>query len=227
MEFPPTLYINLKTRTDRRKMIEDNFSDWPVKIQRVAGIKNKIGWKGCTLSHRKCIEIANKRKYPWVLVLEDDCKLQPDGLANFLKLLPILWEKRNEFDIFLGGSAWFEPVKMISDGPPSIVSVFSGVLAHFCLIPQHVYHHILEDIRDRDPVVVIDNYYPNNFRVWTSLPFIANQKLTRSDIQKKDSKTMKIFREYENLLSKFVKKHTRRGRGRGKDHLSKTRKIKK
>uniref|UniRef100_A0A6C0BCC3 Glycosyl transferase family 25 domain-containing protein n=1 Tax=viral metagenome TaxID=1070528 RepID=A0A6C0BCC3_9ZZZZ len=200
MEFPPTLFINLEKRPDRRKRMEDAFVSWPVPIERVEAVENTPGWKGCTLSHRKCIELAAQRGYPWVLILEDDCLIKSS--ERFTSLLPTLWSKRDSFDVFLGGPLFFTRQTLIQADPP-LINV-NGKTTHFCLIPAHKYEQILRDIQPTYAVFVIDHYYARNFRIWATSPHLATQYESQSDIRKFENKSATIFKESEKALEDFL-----------------------
>ena len=200
MEFPPTLFINLEKRPDRRKRMEDAFASWPVPIERVEAVETTPGWKGCTLSHRKCIEIAAQRGYPWVLILEDDCLIKSS--ERFTTLLPTLWSKRESFDVFLGGPLFFTRQTLIQEDPPLIK--VNGKTTHFCLIPAHKYEQILRDIQPTYAVFVIDHYYARNFRLWATWPYIAIQHEGKSDIRANENKTSGIFQEAEEVIRTFL-----------------------
>ena len=63
----PKLVINLKDREDRRENIKEVLKDYDYEI--VEAVKTKLG---CNLSHQKCINLAIKRKYKYVCIIEDD-----------------------------------------------------------------------------------------------------------------------------------------------------------
>jgi hypothetical protein len=66
-------YINLDSRTDRWEHIENIFYKYDIdKYERFSAIYNDEGIIGCTMSHKKVIEIARERGYKNVLILEDD-----------------------------------------------------------------------------------------------------------------------------------------------------------
>ena len=181
MEFPPTLVINLDSRQDRMREFTTEFRNWPVTVERVSAIKYSPGWKGCSASHLKCVKIAKERKYPWVLIVEDDCTLSADAAEKFQELLPFLWANRDRWDIFYGGVTSIKKYERISYSP-AIFQVYCFA-AHFCLIHSDSYNKILNNhpwaIEDyKDP---IDVYYAESLRIWTTAPFIAKQRPSKSD----------------------------------------------
>ena len=120
MEFPKIFVISLPERKDRRTRLQKEFKTW------VNGDfdyyaptpKTDPSWKGINMSHRYCIQEAKKRGLPWVLILEDDCTPSPNAKEQFENLLPILWERRSEWEIFNGGSNNIRNIKLIQRDPP-------------------------------------------------------------------------------------------------------------
>jgi glycosyl transferase, family 25 len=209
MQFPPILVINLKQRKDRWGQISKQLEKWGVPYERVEAIPQKIGWIGCNKSHLKCIEIAKERKYPWVLVLEDDCHLQPNSKTRFEELLPILWRRRDEWDIFNGGGSYIFKAKRIQENPPLIE--FSAYAAHFILHQERNYDRILKEA----PHTRIDVYYRDRLYQWSTYPHLAIQSSGFSNLSKTTKNHNKTFRNsstYLETLLKQAKKQTRKKR---------------
>ena len=68
----PILYINLDNRPDRNKHIIKILSDNKLFGERVSAIKDTNGYIGCVSSHIKCLDIAIRKDYDAVIILEDD-----------------------------------------------------------------------------------------------------------------------------------------------------------
>lgn len=201
MEFPNTLVINLDKRTDRWKEIQTLFSEWP-SLERISAIEESPGWKGCAKSHLKCIRLAKEKHYPWVLILEDDCVVKPDSLDRFRELLPVLWERRSEWDIFLGGCTSVKNIKLMEVNPP-LFSV-RGRTTHFCLINMEAYDKILKGyILTKD----IDVFYEESIRLWCTVPYIAVQKPGKSDIENKSVNYSEQFVHSEQKLMENLSAH--------------------
>ena len=179
LDFPPTLFINLDSRTDRLNEITQEFTGWPIRIERVSAVKHTHGWKGCAESHMHCVRLAKERNYPWVIIVEDNCILRPtakEAAAQLRSLLPFLWANRTEWDIFYGGTTFLTEHKRIPHSPFFQVK---GFAAHFCLIHQVTYDKILSTYPHTK---AIDVFYSENFRIWTTTPFFARQRPGVSDI---------------------------------------------
>ena len=200
MEFPPILVINLDNRTDKWEQIQTDFKDWPVKLERVSAIKHDIGWKGCYLSHLKCVKIAKERNYPWVLYLEDDCMLTPEAKQRFTKLLPFLWDARKHWDFFMGGLTSVTGCGLIN--PEQILYIARGFGAHFCLIHSNTYDRVLDimDIESGEPEEQCDSLYRKAMRLWITIPFIAKQYAGYSDISNTHKDSYSEYDEAEQML---------------------------
>jgi hypothetical protein len=201
MEFPPILVINLDSRTDKWEQIQKDFQDWSVKLERISAIKHTIGWKGCYLSHLKCVKIAKERKYPWVLYLEDDCMLTPEAKQRFAKLLPFLWGTRKHWDFFMGGLTGVTGCALINQEQNLYIA--RGFGAHFCLIHNNTYDRIL-DIMEPDepdePDEPCDSLYRKAMRLWITVPFIAKQYAGHSDISDTHKDSYSEYDEAEQML---------------------------
>jgi hypothetical protein len=199
MDIPPILVINLEERKDRWVSIQNAFQDWHVPLERVEAVRMKPGWKGCTLSHKKCIQIAKDRKYPWVLILEDDCLPEPDCRQRFQALLPSLWARRSEWDIFNGGISYLWEARVIQEEPPLLKA--SGWATQFILIHEGSYDHLLDAVDDS---VKIDVYYTDHERTYCTVPHLAIQTPGVSDITDNETDYVDNFkRSEETLLTKL------------------------
>ena len=213
MPFPPTFYINEKKRKDRIKHIKEDFKDWPVPLRRVEAVKLSPGWKGCTQSHRKIVQLARDRNYPWVLCLEDDCKLEKDALARFQKVLEYLWTNK-DWDIFNGGVSFMGNQFKIIEKDIPILQV-SGTGTQFILLHKRSYAKILADLSPTDPIVSIDNYYKDNFppRYFVTYPHIATQINGMSSINGLHRNVQKLFTKTNKTLKNLynnAKRHLSR-----------------
>ena len=211
--FPPTFYINEKKRKDRIKHIKEDFKDWPVPLRRVEAVKLSPGWKGCTQSHRKIVQLARDRNYPWVLCLEDDCKLEKDALARFQKVLEYLWTNK-DWDIFNGGVSFMGNQFKIIEKDRPILQV-SGTGTQFILLHKRSYAKILADLSPTDPIVSIDNYYKDNFppRYFVTYPHIATQINGMSSINGLHRNVQKLFTKTNKTLKNLynnAKRHLSR-----------------
>lgn len=220
MQFPPILVINLKDRTDRWKQISEQLDGLGLSYERVDAVKMEPGWKGCALSFRKCYEIAKERNYPWVVILEDDCVFQKKGKERFEQLLPLLWQRRAEWDIFNGGSFYMTGVCKLQRQPP--LFRVKGWSAHFILAHYGSYGKLIKDIKENYRV---DKYYKSKVKAWCTYPHIAIQRKGYSDLDKRMKDTRKNFHVTDSILKEVLHTNDRCWTlKRMKDYIRKTRK---
>ncbi len=194
MEFPPVLVINLDERKDRWKDIQSAFSKWNVPLERVSAVRMKPGWKGCSLSHRKCIQLAKERRYPWVLILEDDC-VPSTTKQRVEELLPSLWSRRHEWDIFNGGPSQLFDTQVITEQVP--LYQVKGYATHFILIHEGSYDRLLKEVHEN---MKIDVFYKDHMRCWASFPHCATQAVSKSDIENTEADYTNSFQNTNQKL---------------------------
>lgn len=201
MKFPPILVINLDDRPDKWSEIQKEFKGWP-SLERLSAVKESPGWKGCKKSHLKAINEAKSRKYPWVLVLEDDCIVKPDSLERFKELLPSLWNIMNEYDLFLGGATFLKDVSIIQYSPP--LFKIKGYTTHFCLYPSSSYDKLIDIISKGD--VPVDSLFRDgsSIRLICTSPHLATQRPGVSDVGEQETNYNGLFSESTKTLSELI-----------------------
>jgi hypothetical protein len=202
---PPVLAINLLKNTERWTELSNEFRDWHRPIERFDAIKRSPGSHGCALSHIRCLEIAKQRKYPWVLIIEDDCILTQGAKENFQKILPFLWENRNSWDFFSGGSTYITTHKLINRDLK--IYQVKGYASQFVLAHYETYGKVIDLFNRQAKIPTIDVFYADNFRIWTSLPYISKQRPNISDISGKDQDYTYVFDKAETLLYQDLRKN--------------------
>lgn len=81
-------YINLNRRTDRRREVEQQFMEKGLDVERFPAVEYTPGTIGCNLSHIEVLKLARERKYPSVMIFEDDFQfvvskeVWDDGIAR-------------------------------------------------------------------------------------------------------------------------------------------------
>lgn len=199
MEFPPILIINLKERTDRWKQITSQLDSLGLQYERVDAVKMEPGWKGSTASFLKCYKIAKQQKYPWVIIMEDDCLFQKNGKKRFEQLLPLLWQRRSEWDVFNGGSVHITKACRLLEKPP-LFQVKSWS-AHFILAHYNSYEKLID--------MMSKGHCPDCFRrvglrSWATYPHIAIQQKGYSDLNKIMKDTRKNFQTTDKILHRVL-----------------------
>ena len=110
----PTIYINLEHRKDRNESVLKELSK--IKIQnaeRFNAIEMKNGAIGCSLSHIKCIEIAIKRNYDYIIICEDDIEILNPSL--FIENMNKFLNSQIEWDVVLIAGNNMIPYNFVTD----------------------------------------------------------------------------------------------------------------
>ena len=181
MSFPPILVINLDDRQDRWEQIQADFSSWPVPMNRIDAVRAKSGWKGCTLSHRKCIQTAKQKDWPWVLCIEDDARPLEGSYEKFCELLPILWNSRDQWDVFNGGFSTTHSAHLKQLSPPLLQG--KGWGTQFCLVHSGAYDMFIDDISPEPPEAIDNLYSRDKYRMWCTAPHLTDQREGKSDVE--------------------------------------------
>jgi hypothetical protein len=109
------LFINLDSRTDRRKHFESQFLEIGFHPQRFAAIQNARGAIGCTMSHIACMEMAIQNKWDHVLVCEDDATIiNPGQLVN--QVNHFFQRFNDSWDVLLLAGNNYQPFRQESPG---------------------------------------------------------------------------------------------------------------
>jgi len=198
--FPTVLVINLDSSVKRYSNIQKHLIDWP--LERVSAIKTTQGFVGCALSHLKCISIAKERNLECVLVLEDDCELYDNSSKSiFIELLPILLRHRDKWDIFLGGCTQVSSIQSFFHYENRQFAQVKALTTHFVLYNRLTYDRILNTYDTENPIPIDNFYRDNNYRIWTTFPFLAKQSLGFSLIEKIHLDYTRLFEEASKYLS--------------------------
>ena len=212
------LVINLDHRPERldhfAKMAED--CPWLAGWQRlpaVAGVdlpgfgrppwfrgrardKGWAGRAGCTLSHRKALELAKNMGWDRVLILEDDVEINASFGDRIQECLDHLDAPAADWQVcYLGSSKRTGPCRhlaRLADGR-GIYRIFgcSGTFAY--LVRREAYDAILAQLPNEHNVWpwvsrhrAIDRWFvrnlPGSFRVWSVLPNLIGHYTSFSDV---------------------------------------------
>lgn len=98
---PHILYINLDTRKDRLKKIENELKKMELVGERIPAVYTPLnGLIGCVLSHIQAINTAREKGWPYVLILEDDFQFVVNK-TTFDESIQHFFSKNIEFDVLL------------------------------------------------------------------------------------------------------------------------------
>lgn len=132
---------------------------------------------GCTLAHKKCIQIAIDSKWDYVIIMEDDICFQPGGWQHFIdgfKKLPDDW------DLYFGGVYH----GVVTDLGGGIAKVDDCCSTHLYAVHSRYYSQVMScpEIKGQH----IDRWYANSQCAYLAWPMAAIQKPSYSDIVKND-----------------------------------------
>lgn len=191
--------INLKKRTDRLNRVKKDFSNYNLIIIEAIEDTNLEPWICCFKSHIKCINIAKEKNLPYMIVIEDDCKIVDlthfdDNLKSILN-----WLENNikKWDLFLGGvtKVWnYNKYFKLNDNL-KLLEINEGKTAHFMIYNSNSYDYFL----NLEPITTtIDKCWHNKLIGFVSIPFIAIQYDDYSDIENKEVNYNSRFESIEN-----------------------------
>lgn len=152
---PHILYINLDIRKDRRDKIENELKNMNLIADRIPAFNTlPTGYLGATLSHIEALKVAREKKWPYVLILEDDFqfivdkKIFNDSIYSFFSM-------NMEFDVlFLSYN--IKESESINDliGRTTSAQTASGYIVH-----SRFYETLLDNFQDAYNNLLITNDY--------------------------------------------------------------------
>ena len=191
------------------KLIYKLFKNY--NVIRIDGIYLKAGWKGCFLSHLKCIQYAkiNKLKYIWVL--EDDCTPCVNFIDRFATVNEYL-ANNDDWNLYLGACNRIEKknlLKKLIYKNENFIEINSGYCMHMVCYNEKIYDsflniffnqenkietninnlyqydNLLFDKLNTKPIDIAWRYFTNAI---ISVPFLAYQTSEFSYVKNKPNK---------------------------------------
>lgn len=200
--------INLKKRTDRLEQIKMDFDNYNINIVEAEAEKNiNEGWKGCFKSHLKCIRLAKEKKLNYIIVMEDDCKKTVNFDINLIKILDWLEKNYNKWNIFLGGitGVWNYNNLIKISNDLDLIEISMGKTLHFVIYNSNSYDFFL----NHEINIPIDKCWHNKLIGFVSVPFMAIQYESYSDIENKQISYNSRFNSIEKNFISMIKNNTR------------------
>lgn len=143
MEFVKhVLYINLKSRPDRRQHVEQQLKLIGVNANRFDAIKNENGAIGCSLSHLKCLSIAKENNWPHVMIVEDDIKFLDPSL--FTRQFNNFIDSGISYDVILVAGNNIPPYEKVND---SSIKVTRCQTTTGYIVKQHYYDTLINNMK--------------------------------------------------------------------------------
>jgi len=142
------LYINLESRTDRRKHVESQLSSLKrkmvnLKTERFNAIKNENGALGCSMSHLSCIKLAKARDWDHVLICEDDVLFT--NVPLFLTQLNKFLSTVAIWDVVLLAGNNIPPFHVVND---ACIKISNCQTTTAYLVKRHYYDTLINNYRD-------------------------------------------------------------------------------
>lgn len=200
--------INLSERTDRWEQIITEFGT-DFNLIRVDAVKHENGAVGCFMSHQKCIQIAKDNDFNNIIVMEDDCIKNPIRKSNFVERLHNMKEFLNNYknwDIFLGGcnkTTTKDIITKVVCETDNIIQISKATTTHFMIYNSSCYDFFLNIDADKSDYHV-DNIWWGRITALTSLPFLAYQYESYSDIINCNIDYNAKLRRTENRLFQYL-----------------------
>lgn len=197
--------INLKERFDRLEQVKKNFLSYNIIL--VEAIKQTEGYKGCFLSHKKCIELAKEKKLKKIIVIEDDC-FPLKNFTNRLKNIVRFLDSYDNWDLMIGGGFNMNSFNILGklDTPlENLYKINSGYCMHFVIYNNTSYDYFL----NHEICKPIDHTWQNNLQCIVPIPFIATQLDNFSNISNKMERTFsKYVKRNNRKLLEYIQKNT-------------------
>ena len=146
-------YINLENRPERNLDTIVELKKLGIKKpNRFEAIKHEIGLVGCALSHIGCIEKAKELNWDYVVIFEDDIKIEGEKniIEKFNKFI------KYDFDVlYLGVWNYVPPIQFERD----LARVVKGVCFHAYIVKSHYYDTLINNLKEGIELKLKD---PNN-----------------------------------------------------------------
>lgn len=187
-------YINLDTRTDRKKSFEQQIKLLGLNATRVNAIRNKHPAVGCSLSHLQILNHAKENNMDHVLIMEDDILfLNP---SEFIKNLNYTLQNHNDFDVLLFAANNVGNYSKLSD---SCVKITCCQTTTGYLVKNHYYDVLINNFKKGILNLMKNIHLPNMYAIdsyWKQLqpihkwyliiPLTVTQCSNYSDIEGKN-----------------------------------------
>jgi len=206
----PTIYINLEHRKDRNESVLKELSKINLQnVERFNAIQMTNGAIGCSLSHIKCLEIAIKRDYDYIMICEDDIEILNPSL--FIENINKFLNSQTVWDVVLIAGNNMIPYNFVTD---YCIKIYNCLTTTGYIVKKNYYNTLLSNFKEGVSNLIRDQTN-SSFKIdkhWLNLqkkdnwymiiPPTIVQKEDYSDIEKKVTN----FRNYMLNFNKAIKK---------------------
>jgi GR25 family glycosyltransferase involved in LPS biosynthesis len=206
----PTIYINLEHRKDRNEVVLKELSKIQIQTpERFNAIEMKNGAIGCSLSHIKCIEIAIKRNYEYIMICEDDIEILNPSL--FVENINKFLNSQIEWDVVLIAGNNMIPYNFVTD---YCIKIYNCLTTTGYIVKNKYFSTLLNNYKEGVTKLMkeqtnenykIDKYWQllqNKDNWYMIIPPTIVQKEDYSDIEKKVTN----FRNYMLDFNKAIRR---------------------
>ena len=202
-EIKHAFYINLESRVDRKKHVEQQLKKIGVQATRFNATKlaSGNGALGCSISHLKCLETAKKNNWDHIMIVEDDITFLDASL--FVKQLNNFLKVHKVWDVILIAGNNVPPYKKIDD---TCVRVSKCQTTTGYIVKSHYYDILIENYRKgianlmKEPtkhiLFAIDKFWfqLQEKHLWYLIvPLTVTQREDYSDIEKKETNYTRVM----------------------------------
>jgi hypothetical protein len=149
-------YINLEHRKDRDLITKQELKKLGIKKpNRFNAITHEVQFVGCSLSHLNCIKKAKELGWSYVIIFEDDIKIEGKKslMEKFNKYI------NTDFDVlFLGCWNYLPPIMINKD----LAKVVRAVCLHSYIVKKHYYDTLINNLEESIKLKLIKNETENN-----------------------------------------------------------------
>ena len=157
-------YINLEIRPERKGQTISELRKLGIKKpNRFNAISHDIPLVGCALSHIGVLEKAKELNWDYVIVFEDDIKIE--GKKNLLKKFNKYI--KTDFDVLYLGVWNYLPPQKIND---DLAKVVRGSCLHAYIVKSHYYDTLINHLKESIELKIKDpenNNYNNDEYIHT------------------------------------------------------------
>jgi hypothetical protein len=187
------LVMNLAHRTDRWNQIQEDFKNTSFRLQRYDGVmitdesipRKDRGYLGLARTHIEIIKKAKEENKTTILILEDDCKPEPNFEKNWYLIKEYLDSHLDDWEVFNGGICGIESVsRVLVIDHMILIKEKGGCFCHWLYLNvDKAYDKLMKWEETKQE---IDLYYSHNFDHYTCFPLLAEQYSGYSDIGERD-----------------------------------------